>query len=188
MASLDILSILFIAVALSADCFAVALSGSISMGAVSSVQILRTSLAFGAFQALMLVLGWLAGRAVVNLIADYDHWVAFVLLAIVGGRMIRESFRPGESKKIIDITRGSLLLILALATSIDALAVGLTFAFLEVNIAMASSMVGAIAFLVTAVGFLSGRKAGKLLGKRAELVGGIILISIGLRILLSHIL
>lgn len=188
MASLDILSILFIAVALSADCFAVALSGSISMGAVSSAQILRTSLVFGAFQALMLVLGWLAGQAVVNLIADYDHWVAFVLLAIVGGRMIRESFRPGESKKIIDITRGSLLLILALATSIDALAVGLTFAFLEVNIALASSITGAIAFAVTAGGFLLGRKAGKLLGKRAELVGGIILISIGLRILLSHIL
>jgi len=187
-ANLDILSILFIAVALSADCFAVALSGSISMGAVSSAQILHTSLVFGAFQALMLVLGWLAGQAVVNLIADYDHWVAFVLLAIVGSRMIRESFRPGDSKKIIDITRGSLLLILALATSIDALAVGLTFAFLEVNIALASSITGAIALAVTAIGFLLGRKAGKLLGKRAELVGGIILISIGFRILLSHIL
>jgi putative Mn2+ efflux pump MntP len=187
-ASLDILSILFIAVALSSDCFAVALSGSISMGAVSSAQILRTSLVFGAFQALMLVLGWLAGQAVVNLIADYDHWVAFVLLAIVGSRMIRESFRPGDSKKIIDITRGSLLLILALATSIDALAVGLTFAFLEVNIALASSITGAIALAVTVIGFLLGRKAGKLLGKRAELVGGIILISIGFRILLSHIL
>ncbi len=102
--------------------------------------------------------------------------------------MIWESFRPGDSRRVIDITKGSLLLILAVATSIDALAVGLTFAFLEVNIALASSMVGAIAFVVTAVGFLSGRQAGKLLGKRAELVGGIILISIGLRILLSHLL
>lgn len=136
----------------------------------------------------MLVLGWLAGRAIVDLIADYDHWVAFILLAIVGGRMIWESFRPGDSHRKFDITKGPLLLILSVATSIDALAVGLTFAFLEVNIAMASSMVGATAFAVTAVGFLSGRKAGKLLGKRAELVGGIILISIGLRILLSHIL
>ena len=188
MASLDILSILFIAVGLSADCFAVALSGSISMGAVSSVQILRTSLAFGTFQALMLVLGWLAGRAVVNLIAGYDHWVAFILLAIVGSRMIWESFHPKASHRKTDITKGSLLLILSVATSIDALAVGLTFAFLKVNIALAGSMVGAIAFAVTAVGFLSGRKAGKLLGKRAELIGGMILIGIGLRILLSHIL
>ncbi len=188
MTNLDTLSILFIAIGLSADCFAVALSGSISMRAVSYIQVLRTSLAFGAFQASMLVLGWLAGRTVVDFIADYDHWVAFILLVIVGGRMIWESFRPRDSHRKTDITRGSLLLILSVATSIDALAVGLSFAFLKVNIALASSMIGAIAFTVTAVGFLSARKAGKLLGKRAELVGGMILIGIGFRILLSHIL
>lgn len=188
MADLDILSILFIALGLSADCFAVALSGSISMRTVSFVPLLRTALAFGGFQAVMPVIGWLAGRTVVDLIADYDHWVAFVLLALVGGRMIWESFRTLESQKRIDITKGLALLTLAAATSIDALAVGLSFAFLRVNIALACSVIGVVAFGITIAGFTLGEKAGTLLGKRAEAVGGVILILIGLRILLSHVL
>ena len=136
----------------------------------------------------MPIIGWLAGRAVVVLIAQYDHWVAFGLLLAVGSRMIWESFRSNEDKKKVDITRGILLITLSIATSIDALAVGLTFAFLEVNIALASSTIGVIAFTVTAIGIFIGRKAGKLLGRRAEAIGGLVLIGIGLRILLEHIL
>ncbi len=137
----------------------------------------------------MPVLGWLAGRTVIDLVAGYDHWVAFVLLALVSGRMIRESFRSGDSRREnTDITKGWLLLTLSVATSIDALAVGLTFAFLEVDIALASSTIGVVAFMATTIGFLLGRRAGKLIGRRAEVVGGIILIGIGFRILLSHIL
>ena len=129
----------------------------------------------------MPVLGWLAGRTIVDLIADYDHWVAFILLVVVGSRMIWESFRLGDGHgENADITKGFLLLTLSVATSIDALAVGLSFAFLEVNIALASSTIGAIAFPL-------GRKAGKLIGRRAELVGGMVLIAIVLRILLSHV-
>ena len=186
---MDFLSVLLIALGLSADCFAVALSGSIAMRTVSGLQVFRTSLAFGLFQALMPVLGWLAGRTIVEIIADYDHWVAFVLLAIIGSRMIWESFRskdkPSEST---DITKGLLLLVLSVATSIDALAVGLTFAFLEVNIVMAVSTIGLVAFVATTIGFLLGRKASGLIGKRAEAIGGVVLIAIGLRILLTHIL
>ena len=186
---MNFLSVLLIALGLSADCFAVALSGSISMRTVSRLQILRTSLAFGLFQALMPVLGWLAGRTVVELIADYDHWVAFILLALIGGRMIWESFRSRDSRtERTDITKGILLLTLSVATSIDALAVGLTFAFLEVNIVMAVSTIGLVAFVATAIGFLLGRKAGNLIGRRAEAIGGVVLIGIGLRILLTHIL
>jgi len=185
---LDILSILLIALALSADCFAVALSGSIYIKTVSFAPILRTAVTFGAFQSVMPALGWLAGRTVVNLISSYDHWVAFILLALVGGRMIWESFRHSDSQKRIDISKGFVLVTLAFATSIDALAVGLTFAFLELNIAIACSIIGVVAFGVTVAGFTLGRKASTWLGKYAEVIGGVILIAIGLRVLLTHIL
>jgi manganese efflux pump family protein len=137
----------------------------------------------------MPLLGWLAGRTVVEFIADYDHWVAFALLAIVSGRMLWESFRPERSQdKEVDITKGFLLITLSVATSIDALAVGLSFAFLKVSIALASPIIGVVAFLVTVVGFILGKRAGKLVGKRAKALGGIILLAIAFRILLSHIL
>jgi putative Mn2+ efflux pump MntP len=137
----------------------------------------------------MPLLGWLAGRTVVNLVAAYDHWVAFAILAIVGSRMIWESFRSKRDRsKGRDITKGVPLVALAIATSIDALAVGLTFAFLEVNMALASSTIGIVAFVVTAMGFLLGRQAGNLVEKGAEVVGGAVLVGIGLRILLAHIL
>ena len=188
MPNTDFLSVLIIAIGLSADCFAVALSGSFSMKTLSRLQMFRVSLAFGLFQALMPVLGWLVGRTIVEIIADYDHWAAFVLLAIVGGRMIWESFRSEETRnQNTDITKGILLLTLAVATSIDALVVGLSFAFLEINIITASITIGIVAFMITAIGFLLGRKLGKLIGKRAEAIGGVILIGIGLRILLTHI-
>lgn len=137
----------------------------------------------------MPVLGWLAGKTLVNLISDYDHWVAFGLLLIIGGRMIWESLRSKKSEAPDrDISKGFTLLILAVATSIDALAVGLSFAFLSVNMAMAVLTIGGVAFLITGVGFLVGRKASQVLGERAETVGGIILIAIGIRILLTHLL
>ena len=189
MSGIDFLSILLIAIGLSADCFAVALGGSISMKTLSRLQIFRVSLAFGLFQALMPVLGWLAGQTLVKIIADYDHWVAFILLAIVGGRMIWESFRSEESRsENADITKGVLLLTLSVATSIDALVVGLSFAFLEISIITASLTIGTVALVVTAIGFLLGRKLGSLIGRRAEALGGVVLIGIGLRILLTHIL
>lgn len=188
MSGIDFLSILLIAIGLSADCFAVALGGSISMKTLSRLQIFRVSLAFGLFQALMPVLGWLAGQTLVKIIADYDHWVAFILLAIVGGRMIWESFRSEESRsENADITKGVLLLTLSVATSIDALVVGLSFAFLEISIITASLTIGTVALVVTAIGFLLGRKLGSLIGRRAEALGGVVLIGIGLRILLTHI-
>ena len=185
----DFVSIFLIAIGLSTDCFAVALSGGISNRNRSWLQILRVSSSFGLFQALMPALGWLAGRTVVEFIADFDHWVAFTLLAIVSGRMLWESFRPERSQnKEVDITKGLLLLTLSIATSIDALAVGLSFAFLSVNIALASPTIGVVAFIVTTFGFILGKRVSKLIGKRAEVIGGIILLAIAFRILLSHIL
>jgi len=183
------LSIFLIALGLSADCFVVALSGGISKINHSWSRILRVSFSFGLFQALMPALGWLAGRTIVELIADYDHWVAFAMLAIVSVRMLWGAFRAEHSQdKEIDITKSLLLITLSIATSIDALAVGLSFAFLNVNIALASSTIGAVAFVITIIGFKLGKKASTLIGKRAEAIGGIILLAIGIRILLSHIL
>ena len=185
----DFFSILFIAIGLSADCFAVALSGGIANKDHSWLRIFRVAFSFGLFQALMPVLGWLAGRTVVEYIADYDHWVAFVLLAVVSFRMFWGAFHSGgEGDKEVDITRGLLLLTLSIATSIDALAVGLTFAFLKTDIAIASPTIGVVAFIVTTMGFVLGRRAGRLIGKRAEAIGGVILLAIAFRILLSHLL
>ena len=137
----------------------------------------------------MPVLGWLAGRNVVEFIADFDHWVAFGLLVIVSSRLLWQSFRRERSQdKEVDITKGFLLITLSVATSIDALAVGLPFAFLKADIAMASLTIGAVAFLATTIGFVVGRRACKMIGKRAEAIGGIILLAIAFRILLTRVL
>lgn len=188
MSELDIFSIFFIALGLSADCFAVTLSGSIAMQTFSKLQVFRTSLTFGLFQAAMPVLGWLAGKSIIDIISDYDHWIAFALLTIVGGKMIWESFRKEGNSQKQDFTKGLLLITLGIATSIDALAVGLSFAVLQVNIALAVSIIGIIAFLVTLLSFVIGKKLGKFAGKRAEAIGGIILIIIAFRVLLSHLI
>ena len=189
MASIDFLSVLLIAFGLSADCFAVALSGSIAMRTLSFLQVFRASIAFGVFQALMPVLGWLVGRTIAELISDYDHWLAFTLLTFIGSKMIWESFHSrNDRSKNTDVTKGFLLLTLSVATSIDALAVGLTFAFMKINIALASSTIGIVAFMVSTIGFLIGKKVGSLVGRRAETIGGVVLIGIGLRILLEHIM
>lgn len=183
------LSILLIALGLSADCFAVSLSGGVARLNHSWSRLLRVPVSFGMFQSLMLVIGWLAGRTMVELIAGFDHWIAFALLAFVGSKMLWESLHPehDEDKKG-DITRPVLLIALSVATSIDALAVGLSFGFLEVNIVLASATIGIVAFLVTIIGFVVGKKASDIIGKRAEVLGGVILLAIAFRIILEHIL
>jgi manganese efflux pump family protein len=183
------LSILLIAVSLSADCFAVAISASISNKKLLAWHGLRIALFFGVFQAAMTLIGWWAGRYIFELISGFDHWIAFGLLAFVGGKMVWESFheKEGEEGKG-DIMRWWYLITLAVATSLDALAVGLSFAFLNVNLAMASITIGVVAFVITLFGFFVGKKLGAIVGRRAELIGGIILIIIGLRILLEHLL
>ncbi|MFH0846909.1 MAG: manganese efflux pump MntP family protein [Chloroflexota bacterium] len=184
---MGLVAISLIGLSLSTDCFAVVLAFSVSRSRFVAGEAGRVSLAFGFFQFLMPVLGWLAGRTIVDIISAYDHWVAFLLLAIVGGRMVWESFHGDEAPgRGGDISRGILLLTLAVATSIDALAVGLSLALLKLNILLASTIFGVVTFLVTGAAFLLGRRAGKLLGERSKLVGGLILIAIGIRIVLEH--
>jgi manganese efflux pump family protein len=184
---MDTISIILIALGLAADCFAVSLSGSV-LKKYNAIQIARTAITFGVFQFSMPVIGWLLGRTIVDIISEFDHWIAFGLLALIGGRMIWEYFKEKEEQEKTDISKGVLLLTLGFATSIDALAVGLGFAFLNINIWFACIVIGIVAIGITLIGFVIGRKAGPLLGKWAKLAGGLILIGIGLRILITHLL
>ena len=179
---------MLVALGLSMDCAAVSIAGSIAMPGLPKHAMLRAAACFGLFQAGMLVLGWLLGHTVVGAVEDYDHWVAFALLLIVGARMIDESLGAGNpGRERTDVTRGLTLLTLSVATSIDALAVGLGLGFLGSRLAVASSVVGVTAFLVTLAGFLVGRAVGASLGRWAEVVGGMVLIGIGVRIVVTHV-
>jgi len=176
-----------IALALAMDAFAVSLASCCRLRRLDAGHVLRLALAFGFFQFMMPVLGWLAGRGLSRWISAFDHWVAFGLLAIIGGRMLWESFRaPAGPAR--DPTRGWILLTLAVATSIDALAVGLSLAVLDVSIWVPAIVIGAVAAALTAVGALFGSRLGRRFGAWAERFGGVVLIGIGLRVLLDHLL
>ena len=189
MSIFDFISILLVAVSLSADCFAVALSGAIAMKRVLVDQILRMSLSFGLFQTGMQLAGWFAGKTIVNLISGYDHWLAFGILAFVGGKMIKESFHSEDEATLgPDITRGLPLVALSIATSIDSMAVGLSYALIGFAIAVPSILAGVVSACITVIGFLLGKKVSEIFGHRAELFGGLVLIGIGIRILVEHLL
>ena len=177
--------LLFIAAGLSMDAFAVSVCKGLSVKKLEPRHALLVGLYFGGFQFLMPVLGWLLGYRFEALITGVDHWVAFGLLALIGGNMIRESF--SEEEELNDDFGVKTMLLLAVATSIDALAVGITFAFLSVRILPAAGTIGVTTFLLSAVGITIGRAFGARWKARAERAGGLILILIGLKILLEHL-
>jgi putative Mn2+ efflux pump MntP len=185
---MDILSLLLVALSLSMDCFAIALGISCSVKKVSRAMALRVAAVFGGAQAVMAFIGWLAGRGFLDFISAYDHWVVFGLLLAVGIHMIWESFHEEEEGEKLDLTSGWALLTLAVITSIDSLATGLALTFERVNIAMAAAVIGAVTFIVVLVGFVIGGKVGEWLGRWAGVLGGLILIGIGTRVLLEHLL
>ena len=182
------ISLIIVAFALAMDAFAVAIVTGLALNPLTRRHVFRLSFHFGLFQALMPVLGWLAGFAVQRYIAEVDHWVAFALLAFVGGKMIVSAVR-GEGGKAAgsDPTSGWDLVLLSIATSIDALAVGLSLAIIGSPILLPALVIGVVAASLTAVGMKLGRRIGALWGKRVEVIGGLILIAIGLRILASHL-
>ncbi|MEA3470921.1 MAG: manganese efflux pump MntP family protein [Thermodesulfobacteriota bacterium] len=181
------LSIILIAIGLGMDAFAVAIGTGVAIRKLSFGHVFRLSFHFGFFQFLMPVVGWLAGRTVSGYIAEYDHWIAFGLLLLIGCKMISDSFKRVEVKRG-DPTRGLTLIILSVATSIDALAVGLGLAFLNTGILYPSIVIGIVAFVMTIIGMVFARVLGKLLGRKVEILGGIILIGIGIKILIEHLL
>lgn len=184
---MTLLELFFIAVGLSMDAFAVSVCKGLSTRELKAKHYLAVGLWFGGFQALMPTLGYLLGSSFEGYINRFDHWVAFLLLAIIGGNMIKESLEKDE-EKLDDSFAFRTMLVLALATSIDALAVGITFALLpDVNIVAAVSFIGVITFVLSAAGLKVGNIFGMKYKNKAEFAGGVILIIIGLKILLEHL-
>ena len=183
---MGILELFLTGVGLSMDAFAASVCQGLNMRRINWRQTLVIALFFGGFQALMPLLGWLLGRQFEYLITSYDHWIAFVLLGYIGGRMIWEAAR-GEADAEGAAFSVRAVLALAVATSIDALAVGITFAFLRVEIFQAVTVIGCTTFALSAVGVVLGNRFGSRYKSRAEIAGGVILILIGLKILLEHL-
>ena len=179
-------SILIIAIGLGMDAFAVAIGAGIALKSRSQAPVFRLSSSFGFFQFIMPVIGWSAGLTISTFIQDYDHWLAFILLAGIGGKMIYDALRDAKEISHSDPTRGLSLLMLSIATSIDALAVGLSLAFLKVAILYPSVVIGAVAFAMTWIGMAFGERLGRVFGKKVEIAGGLILLGIGVKILLEH--
>lgn len=182
------LTLIGIAIGLAMDAFAVAIGAGLTLQRVDARQTFRLAWHFGLFQALMPIIGWLAGLTVADWISPVDHWIAFGLLTVIGGKMIWESLAHADGERErADPTRGWSLILLSIATSIDALAVGLSLALLDVSIWYPAVVIGLVAGGFTAVGLHLGKRFGALLGRRMEVVGGVILIGIGVRILVEHL-
>lgn len=181
-------SLTLIAVGVSADAFAVSLGKGLHMRRLNIRNSIIIALTFGLFQAVMPLLGWLLGTQVAQFIYQVDHWIAFGLLAIVGGKMLWEAFHESDEERDEDTIRVRELVVLALATSIDALAVGISFAFLDVDIVPAVILIGVTTAVLSFFGVLIGHRAGIRFKKPAEIAGGLVLIAIGTKILFDHLL
>lgn len=183
---MDLITILLIAVSLAMDAFAVSIAHGMAIRKRRATTGLAMAFSFGFFQALMPVVGWLAGLTFIELIANFDHWLAFGLLAFIGGKMIY-SAKDLKEEKEAELTV-PVLLILSVATSIDALAVGLSFSLLRVSITIPIIAIGVVASILSFAGFNLGNKLGKFFERKVQVIGGIVLIAIGIKILLEHLI
>ena len=187
---MGITELFIIAVGLSMDAFAVAICQGLCMPKLNWRHAGVIALFFGGFQALMPFLGWLLGSRFAQYITRFDHWIAFILLLFIGGKMVWDTLHENEEEEEelandrLDLKE---LLLMAVATSIDALAMGITFAFLSVNIGKASSLIGCTTFVISALGVFIGNRFGAKYKNKASLTGGIILILIGCKVLLEHL-
>lgn len=184
---MDLFTITLISIGLAMDALAVSVAGGFSLKQLRIRHALLIAFAFGFFQALMPIIGWGIGLAVKDYIQRFDHWIAFGLLAFVGGKMVYESFVIKEEEEKQNILHIRTLLLLAVATSIDALAVGLNFAFLEVSLFLAVAIIGLITFILCFLGVYIGNRFGHIFESKLELAGGVILIGMGVKILVEHI-
>ena len=185
---IHLIEIFLIAVSLALDAFAVSVSSGISIPGFGGRQAVKMGVWFGGFQFAMPLIGWFLGSSVSQYIEAVDHWVAFGLLALIGGRMVWDALKAGageEEEAPPDLSARRLCL-LAIATSIDALAVGVSMAFMKVDILVSALVIGVVAFGLSVVGGLVGKRLGALFQRRAELVGGLVLVGIGIKILAEH--
>ncbi len=184
---MSLITVFFLALGLGIDAFSVAIGIGAANRQKSWAPVLRMSFAFGLFQFFMPLAGWMAGSTIVDLIAGFDHWIAFGLLFLIGVKMIREAFENEKSEEKPDQTKGLPLLMLSIATSIDALAVGFSFSLLKTPIFYPSVIIGLVCFTMTAVGMMFGKALAGIFGRKVEIAGGLVLIGIGIKILIEHI-
>ncbi len=184
---MDAITLTGLALALAMDAFAVALGTGAVLSRLTGRHLFRLGFHFGLFQALMPVIGWLAGLTIMQWVEAWDHWIAFSLLAIIGGRMIYEAFSDEEKTDDRDPTKGLSLVLLSIATSIDALAVGFSLSVIGVSIWMPALVIGLVAGVLTIAGMLLGGRIGDRWGSRVEIFGGLVLIAIGIKILIEHL-
>lgn len=184
---MDVIALTGLAIALAMDAFAVALGTGTILARLTGRHLFRLGFHFGLFQALMPIIGWLAGQTVMQWVETWDHWIAFGLLALIGGRMIYEAYSGEEKSDERDPTRGLSLVMLSIATSIDALAVGFSLSILGVSIWFPALVIGLVAGTLTVIGMLLGGRIGSRWGSRVEIIGGLVLISIGFKILIEHL-
>ncbi len=183
---MDLLIVFLIAVGLAMDCFAISIASGAVMKKVRFTHALRMAFFFGSFQAMMPVIGWLGGMAFADAISGFDHWAVFCILSVIGCKMIYESGAVGREDKR-DVMTVKLLLILAIATSIDALAVGISLAFIEGAILLPVMIIGVVTFSLSLAGAYIGERFGHLFENKMEIAGGLILIAIGAKVLLEHL-
>jgi len=181
------LTVFFIAIALAMDCFAVSLAAGTVITERRYFIASVIGLFFGIFQTVMAIAGWAAGSRIASMIGFIDHWIAFCILAVIGGKMIYEGFKGEESpeRNYLNIAT---LFVLAIATSIDSLGVGLSFALLSTDILSAAAIIGIISFIVSFLGVLFGSRLSARFGRPVEIAGGLVLVGIGTRILVEHLL
>ncbi|SDP60620.1 manganese efflux pump MntP [Desulforhopalus singaporensis] len=185
---MDFFTLVGIAVALAMDAFAVALGAGTLLNPVTGRQLFRLGFHFGLFQGIMPVIGWLAGIGLKKFVTVYAPWIAFSLLILIGGKMIYEALTDlAEDGERRDPTRGFTMVLLSVATSIDALAVGFSLSMLGVDIWTPALVIGVITASLTVIGMLTGRKIGSMWGERVEVAGGLVLITIGVKILLQSL-
>lgn len=183
---MDLISITLIAIGLSMDSFAVSISNGLTISNLNVKRILTISFCLALFQAVMPLLGWLAGTGMEKYIRQYDHWIAFILLSFIGIRMIYEALKKKESQAEQEL-KGLTLLGQSIATSIDALVIGISFAVLDISIISPILIIGLVTFIASLLGLHLGKKLGEKTGKQVEILGGILLVGIGFKILIEHL-
>lgn len=184
---MDFLTILIIAVGLSMDSFAVSITSGLVLNTIKFKDAVKIAFSLALFQAVMPSIGWIIGMRIQSYIESFDHWIAFGLLFIVGAKMIIESFKTEEEDKNFNPLNIKVLLMISLATTIDALVVGISFAFIEYRWFWSGMIIGVTTFIISMLGILFGKKIGHRLGNKMEIAGGLILILLGVKILAEHL-
>lgn len=184
---MEIVTIFLIAISLSFDTFAVSISSGLILRKIDFFNATKIALTLALFQSVMPVLGWLAGSGIKSYAEDFDHWIAFGILGLLGGKMIYESFTSNPEERSFNPLDIKVMIGMAIATSIDALIVGFSFALLDFKIAVSVGIIGIVTYIVAMLGMLFGKKIGSRMGKRMEILGGIMLFLIGLKILIEHL-